>query len=43
MEQKVGRGKKEKMEEGEDTEKEEEEKQRRSMWPGETPSSKGVA
>ena len=37
-----GREKKEKMEEGEDAEKEEEEeKWSRSLWPGETASSKG--
>jgi hypothetical protein len=41
VEWKVGR-EKEKMEEGEDGEKEEdEEKQSRSIWPGETSSSKG--
>jgi hypothetical protein len=40
VEQKVERGKKEKMEEGEDIE-EEEEKRSRSTWPGETASSKG--
>jgi hypothetical protein len=40
--QKVGREKKETMEEGEGTEeKEEEEKWSRSTWSGETPSSKG--
>jgi hypothetical protein len=37
VDQKVGREKKEKMEEGEDVEKEvEEEKQSRSTWPRET-------
>jgi hypothetical protein len=37
-----GREKKEKMEEGEDAEEEEEEEKRsRTIWPGETPSSKG--
>jgi hypothetical protein len=40
VELKMERGKKEKMEEGEDTE-EEEEKRSRSAWPGETTSSKG--
>ena len=41
-EPKVGREKKEKMEEGEDAEGEEDEvKQSRSTWPGETASSKG--
>jgi hypothetical protein len=42
VETKVGIGKKEEMEEGEDTEEEkEEEKQRRSTLPGETASFKG--
>ena len=42
VEWKVGREKKEKMEEGEDAEEEEEEEKRsRTIWPGETPSSKG--
>jgi hypothetical protein len=42
VEQKVEGEKKEKMEEGEDTEEEEEEeKLSRSIWPGETASSKG--
>jgi hypothetical protein len=42
VEQKVGKGKKEKMEEGEDAEEEEDKvKQSRSTWPGETASSKG--
>ena len=42
VKQKVGRGKKEKMEEGKDAEEEEKEEERsRSEWLGETASSKG--
>jgi hypothetical protein len=44
VKQKVGRGKEEKMEEGEDTEEEEEEEEEkwsRSTWSGETAGSKG--
>ena len=41
MDRKVGKEKKEKMEEGEDADEEEKEKWSRSTWPRETTSSKG--